>query len=178
MSALTVLGTTGGVGATTLSALAIAAAQGQGHTAPAVEAFDPVPLARRLARDDHGRGRGPGLVHDAGRATPERCLAALARGPIAIVSGATPLGDAVLAPLLERIGAEELPGRVIVVRTALFGRPAAIRSDIAVDALLVPRDPLLALPGAIPADRAECRPQTRTALDRWASLALQALRVR
>lgn len=176
MSALTVLGTTGGVGATTLTALAIAAAHG--HAAPAVEALDPLPLARRLVSDDHGRGRGPGLVHDAGRATAERCLAALERGPIAIVSGATPLGDAVLAPLLERIGAEQLPGRVIVLRTALFGRPAAIRADIAVDALLVPREPLLSKPGAIPADSAAYRPQTRAALDRWASLALQALRAR
>ncbi|GEK81471.1 hypothetical protein [Agrococcus baldri] len=176
MSTLTVLGTTGGVGATTLTALAIAAAQGQ--AAPAVEAVDPMPLARRLASDEQGRGRGPGLVHDAGRATPERCAAALERGTIAIVSAATPLGDAVLAPLLERIGAEELPGRVIVVRTALFGRPSRIRTDIAVDALLVPRDPLLTRPGRIADGGAGYRAQTRTALDRWASLTLQALRVR
>lgn len=176
MSSLTVFGTAGGVGATTLTALVLAAAQGQ--ATPAVEALDPMPLARRLGADEHGRGRGPGLVHDAGRPTPEHCAAALERGTIALVSPATPLGDAVLAPLLAHIDAEQHPGRVVVVRSALFGRPSRIRSDIGVNALLVPYEPLLAASGRIPLPMSEYRTQTRAALGRWTSLAMQALRAR
>lgn len=174
MSTLTVFGVSGGVGATTLVAYAYAALTAVGRSSvPALAAHDPQALMRRLHAEPVASNSSV-LLRDGGRASLEVCRAALEEGVVGLVGAATPLGDAMLGELLEAIWTDQFAHRIVVVRTALYGRPSR-HSSPTLDKQLVPFDHVLARPGRIASELQELRAPTRNALDRWSNLTTELL---
>lgn len=171
MKTLVVVGTGGGVGATTLVALTFARLRGAPIGAPWL--LGPVDGDLALRADG---GMAPGVnrdraLWDAGVLRPDAALARLNAPDVwlAFVAPATPLGAADVSTALDRVATEDprLLERTTVVFSGAFGGrrlPAAWSS--ARHTHLVPFDARLAVPGPV-APFEDLHPGTRRALDGW-----------
>lgn len=180
MTTVTLLGTTGGAGATTLCALAVhdlrqapgaARVGGQASGGPAVAAHDVAALERRLGGPVTTVGGSGHELIDGGLATARDARAALDEGLLTLVSPATPLGELALERTLAELGADgaDLRNRLYVVRCASHGPGRGTRTPGGVPGsfLDVPFDPLLARALPVGAVSGHLRRGTRRAVAEW-----------
>lgn len=181
MSTLAVIGTSSGIGTSTLTAVTFMGMRDRPHGAPTVLVEGPHGLAERI--DDEVSSVDPGTtLWDAG-AGDARSVAAVLEHPgtsVALATPATPLGlrDArtIVTASVERFG-EEIRTRVClavidVYRTGHGSRYRVGPSGVAL--ARIPYDPLLDMPGRVPAADALGK-RTRTAVQTWVDLAGGAL---
>lgn len=178
MSTLTVVGTGGGVGVTTLTALAFVALAGHPDGAPWLAGPLGGDLVQRAGGDLVPRVRVAGAVRDGGVLRPDQSLAGLVDqdGALAIATPWSPLGladaravvDQVLAvdPAAVRRTAVVLVGR----RGWRGGRQGAGAWPDAVPVVHVPYEPALYRPGPVPGPDALSR-AGRAAVMAWQELA-------
>lgn len=174
MRTVVVAGTAGGVGVTTLAALALASAGRPWVLGPQ--------HADTAARSGAG-GAEPATdaaVWDAGVLRTDAALQrpALPDLTLALVAPATPLGVADADRVLLRV-ADADPGlvaRSCLVLTAVHGRAVpSVRTAAPVVVLRVPFDRALAAPGPVPADRVLAA-ATNRAVQEWRGWVERALR--
>lgn len=172
MRTLAVVGTAGGVGTTTVAALAFAGLRHHPHGAPMLYARPSARLIDRVGDDEVPAINGAIAVWDAGVHTPESAAALLEAGGcvIAVAAPATPVGVADAARMLStfsELGEDALSG-VAVVLSQVNG-PGASATPTAVPSPLlvrIPYDRVLAEPGTIPPATGLGR-RTRAAAHAW-----------
>ncbi len=172
MRTLAVVGTAGGVGTTTVAALAFAGLRHHPHGAPMLYARPSAHLIDRVGDDQVPALNGELAVWDAGVHTPESAAALLEAGGcvLAVAAPATPLGVADAARMLSTIselGEDALAG-VAVVLSQVGGRGRAATPHAVPSPLLVrmPYDRALARPGPLPQATALAR-RTQAAAHAW-----------
>ncbi|MGY4645335.1 hypothetical protein [Cellulomonas sp. URHB0016] len=170
MRTVAVGGTAGGVGVTTLVALAHTGLRVAPAGAPWVLGPDGGDARTRSRSDETTEVDVGSAVWDAGVLRPDAALAQLVTPEItvALVAPATPRGitdaEAVLAELARVDGA--LAARSCLVLTGVHGRPLRVAAPPYDHVLRVPYDPRLAAPGPVAEDPG-LRPATRRALEIW-----------
>lgn len=156
MKTLAVVGTAGGVGTTTVSALAFAGMRTHPQGAPMLYARPSARLLERVGDDEVAAISGDVAIWDAGVHSPESAAALLEAGGcvLAIAAPATPLGVADAARVLSTVAqlGEDALGSVAVVLSQVNGRGAAPSTAAVPSSLLVriPYDRVLADPAPIP----------------------------
>ncbi|WOF22712.1 hypothetical protein N8K70_15155 [Microbacterium betulae] len=174
MSALTILGATGGVGATTVAALALHALGSRGSRLPVVMSVDRPALEARLGARITAPRYSTHEVGDGGRFAPADASETLENGFLCLVSAATPLGDAHASALLRRakaeIGTASLE-RLVIVRNGATG-PSRGRPDLPAWArrLDIPFDRALADHPDVTTASGSLSRRTRTAVAAWSQL--------
>lgn len=167
MTRVTVLGVTGGAGATTLAALIHLAYRGDPQRRPALNAHDAVAMRARLGSEPHPASRLRSVA-DAGRFTPQRMDAAIAAGVLLLAAPVSAGGDEALARVLARAGARlssEQLRAIGVVRVAVHGpRTGAAAARPVPAMLLLPFDRALAAGVGIEAVWSRLAPATRSAV--------------
>ena len=178
-------GTAGGVGTTTVAALLFA--EFGAVEQPRLLDRSDGELGRRLTGGDEVEKVSAELtLHDLGPHAGGTALDRLddPHALLLVVPGATPTGiaeaDAVLAAVRERFGPSGLV-RVLVVAVGVFGRVSVSREIEALrvaygrrSVVIIPRDPVLAGGGRIPANRLAA--ETRRARGRLAHVVRERLR--
>lgn len=156
MRTLAVVGTAGGVGTTTVAALAFAGLRQHPHGAPMLYARPSARLIDRLGSDEVPALNGDAAIWDAGVHTPESAAALLEAGgcSLAVTAPATPLGIADAARVLSTVAelGEGALAAVAVVLSQVNGPgPTAPATAVPPSLLLrIPYDRALAQPMAIP----------------------------
>jgi len=153
---LAIVGTAGGVGTTTVSALAFAGLRGHPAGAPMLYARPSARLLERVGGDEVAAISGDVAIWDAGVHSPESAAALLEAGgcSLAVAAPATPLGVADAARVLSTIaelGEQALSG-VVVVLSQVNGRGPVPSTAAIPPSLLVriPHDAALGAPTPIP----------------------------
>ena len=171
MTTIAFLGTSGGVGVTTLVALTFTGLRDAG-AAPWVFAPDHSDtLDRAHHAETHHADRRIALW-DAGVLRPDASLASLKSSDVrlVLVAPATPVGAADAAAALERIAEADqaLAATASLVLTGAHGRPrrAPGGGAFGVPVHRIPHDSALVRPGPVAADR-ELRRGTRRAIQGW-----------
>ncbi len=170
MTTIVFLGTSGGVGVTTLVALTFTCLRDAG-AAPWVFAPDHSDtLDRAHHAETHHADRGVALW-DAGVLRPDASLGSLHRSDarLVVVAPATPVGAADAASALERVADADqaLAATASLVLTGAHGRPRRTPGGaFGVPVHRIPHDPALVRPGPVAADR-ELRRGTRRAVHAW-----------
>lgn len=156
MRTLAVVGTAGGVGTTTVAALAFQGLRQHPNGAPMLYARPSARLLDRVGGDEVAAINGDAAVWDAGVHAPESAAALLEAGgcSLAIAAPATPLGVADAARMLATItelGEDALTG-VAVVLSQVNGPGGAVSASAVPSTLLVriPYDRVLAGPTPVP----------------------------
>lgn len=172
MRTLAVVGTAGGVGTTTVAALAFAGLRQHPQGGPMLYSRPSARLLDRVGDDQVAALSGELAIWDAGLHTPEGAAALLEAGgcTLAVAAPATPLGVADAARFLStaaELGEDALAG-IAVVLSAVNGRgPAPSTSAIPSPMLVrIPYDRALAAPGRLPPVGA-MRGRTRAAVTTW-----------
>lgn len=172
MRTLAVVGTGGGVGATTLAALAFIGMRRNTQGAPMLYARPTARLDDRVGSDEVEAINGDAAIWDAGVHAPESAAALLEAGGCAIAVAApdTPLGVAdaarVLATIAE-LGPDALGGVAVVLSQVNGrGRPSPAGSVPSAILLRLPYDRGLAQPGPLPPSSGLAR-RTRGAATAW-----------
>lgn len=156
MKTLAVVGTAGGVGTTTVAALAFNGMRQHPHGGPMLYARPSARLIDRVGSDEVPTLNGDLAIWDAGQHSPESAAALLEAGGCALVvaAPATPIGVADAARVLSTVaelGEDALTG-VAVVLSQVNGRGRPVPATSIPSPLLVriPHDRALASPGPIP----------------------------
>ncbi len=185
MRTLAVVGTAGGVGVTTLVALAFAGLREHPDGAPRLLGYASGGLVERVGGDEVAALDAGTALRDAGRRTPRQALELLRSDDgvaVAVAAPDTPLGRADAARYLE-VAADAGDGvgeRVAVVLSQVQGRhrggpgDAATRWPTAV-VLRVPFDPALARGGPVAFDPQALRARTRPVVVAWQQHAARVL---
>jgi len=153
---LAVVGTAGGVGTTTVAALAFTGLRDHPQGAPMLYARPSVRLLERVGGDEVATISGEVAIWDAGVHAPESAAALLEAGGcvLAVAAPATPMGVADAARMLTTVAelGEDALGSVTVVLSAVNGTGHAPSTAAVPSTLLVriPYDRGLASPAAIP----------------------------
>lgn len=172
MKTLAVVGTAGGVGTTTVAALAFAGLRQHPHGSPMLYARPSARLLDRVGDDEVPALNGDLAIWDAGPHTPESAAALLEAGgcAVAVAAPATPLGVADAATFLStasELGEDALAGIAVVLSQVNGPGPAVPTTAIPAPMLLrLPYDARLAAPGPVPAT-ANLAGRTRTAVISW-----------
>jgi hypothetical protein len=170
MRTVVVAGTAGGVGATTLVALAHTGLRVAGTGAPWVLGPEDGDVRTRSRSEETTAVDAGAAVWDAGVLRTDATLAQLVTPELALalVAPATPTGvadaDAVLDALAQEDGA--LAARSCLVLTEVHGRTRRAPTPRFGTVLRVPYDARLAAPGPV-AEDAALRPATRRDVDLW-----------
>lgn len=183
MKTLAIVSVTSGAGATTLAALAFAAARNDPRGAPGLFGTEGSGLVERSGGDEVATVDPQAAIWDVGACTPPDVLDLLRSGgvTVAVAAPATPLGTVDLLRFAASLASTEadrsLLQRVAVVRTGVYGPYRGADPEIPhVGATLrLPYDRRLALPGSTPADGHLAR-RTRAAVGVWRSYSTWALR--
>ncbi|GAB2610733.1 hypothetical protein [Pseudactinotalea suaedae] len=156
MKTLAVVGTAGGVGTTTVAALAFAGMRQHPHGGPMLYARPSARLIDRVGDDSVPALNGDLAIWDAGVHSPESAAALLEAGScvLAVAAPATPLGIADAARVLSTVaelGEDALSG-VAVVLSQVDGRGRPVPSPAIPSPMLVriPYDATLAAAGPVP----------------------------
>lgn len=172
MKTLAVVGTAGGVGATTVAALAFAGMRQHPHGGPMLYARPSARLIDRAGSDEVPALNGDLAVWDAGRHSPESAAALLEAGGcvLAVAAPATPLGVADASRVLSTVaelGEDALAGVAVVLSQVNGrGRPVATAALPSPLVVRIPYDRALATPGPIP-PVGKLGGRTRTAASAW-----------
>ncbi len=156
MRTLAIVGTGGGVGTTTLTALAFGGLRTHGQGSPMLYARPSAHLVERVGSDEVAAINGDVAVWDAGVHTPESSAALLEAGGcvLTIAAPATALGVADVLRFLGTIAelGEDALGSVVVVLSQVNGpgRPAPSSTIPGSMVLRMPYDRVLARPGPVP----------------------------
>lgn len=180
MSTLTVVGTGGGVGATTLAALAFTALREHPEGAPWLIGGSDGDLVDRVGEDEADRVRVDRAVRDAGVLRSDAMIAGLIAddGALAVATPWSPVGLTDARAVVDRVSAVDPSA---VRRTAVVlvgrrgwrgGRNGADAWPDAVPVLHLPYDPALHRPGRLPETAALGRPG-REGVAAWQELAVR-----
>lgn len=181
MTTLAVIGTAGGVGASTLAALTFAGLRGRPGGAPAVRGNGSHGVAERIGDDEVAHLDPDAAIWDVGTTGPRAVAAVLERQAtiIVLVAPATPAGHAdaaaCVAGAVERFG-EGVLSRISLVLMDVYrsdkSRDTTAPAHIAL--VRIPFDPALAEPGPVPALETLTKP-AQAGVSRWLELAAGAL---
>lgn len=182
MTTLAIIGTAGGVGASTLAALTFAGLRHRPGGAPSVHGDGPHGIAERIGDSEVPLVDAGSSIWDSGLTGPRAVISVLERpgAIVVLVAPDTPIGRADTAACVE--GAVERFGPEVVSRISLVHmdvyrsgsrrRTAPPPANIAV--VRIPHDRALAEPGPIPAQEA-LHQHTRAGVSAWLDLANRAL---
>ncbi|GIG21640.1 hypothetical protein Cch01nite_23640 [Cellulomonas chitinilytica] len=170
MRTVVVAGTAGGVGATTLVALAHTGLRGTAAGAPWVLGPDGGDTGARSRCVETTALDTGAAIWDAGVLRADATLAQLVTPDlaVAVVAPSTPRGIADAGTVLEALGEADpaLAARSCLVLTEVHGRPLRVPPAPHEHVLRVPFDPALAAPGPL-ADDAALRSATRRGVEVW-----------
>lgn len=168
MTTISMLGVTGGAGATTLAALTAMTLDAERARLPVIVGHDQDALVARLG-DAPAASDSNHEVLDAGRVTSLAITRALADGRVVLVAPASAVGDAAVRMAIDairlRIG-DAVPGTVAVARVDVHGggRPLDLGDVATID---IAYDPALALGVPVLAVRDRLRARTIADARRW-----------
>lgn len=182
MTTLAVIGTAGGVGASTLAALTFAGLRGRPGGAPAVRGNGSHGVAERIGDDEVAHLDPDAAIWDVGTTGPRAVAAVLERQAtiIVLVAPATPAGHAdaaaCVAGAVERFG-EGVLSRISLVLMDVYrssGRRDTTAAPAHIAVVRVPFDPALAQPGPVP-ELDALGTSARSGVTAWLALAAGAL---
>lgn len=178
MTTLAVVGTAGGVGTSTVAALAFAGTRDHPGGAPLLYALPGAGLGVRAGDTGVAAVVPEAVIWDAGVQSPSAAAALVREGCVlAVVAPSTPLGVVDATAVLHAVAGlgDGALDRVVtvLVQVTRGSRPGPV-AGLGARPLRLPWDPRLAEPGPVPS-LATVRRRTRTAVGRWQHRATAAL---